>query len=216
VPRAKYIKPPGPFLSIEKIQRSKFQFRSDQWRKLTELLPSKLADLGVPPDTAIELPEKVKTIADWVILETENAIKSHQTTTRLDSGARMKPANVRAAIRRLREALKPFVQGWVDSETADIVPVDLDARLAARDEEIAELRLPPARQRSLAMLCRWIENCVRQFASANGETVSEQEMLRYVDASLNFAGINHPNISKHRDRLAALVFPKDAPPHLQG
>jgi hypothetical protein len=216
VPRAKYIKPPGPLPAIEQIQQSTFQFRPDKWRKLVKLLPSKLAELSVPPDAPIILPEKVKTLADWVILSTEAAIRSYQTTTRLSSENPMNPANVRSAIRKLREALKPFVRGWVDSETADIVPADLDARLAARGQEVAQMRLASARQRALALLCQQIEIHVRQFASANGETVSERDMLHYVDAALNFASISHPNITKHRDRLAALVFPKDGPPHSQG
>jgi hypothetical protein len=125
-------------------------------------------------------------------------------------------ANVRAAIRRLRTGLKPFVNGWVDSETADIVPANLDARLASREQEITKLRLPSQKQRTLTMLCQQIEILVRQWAGANGETLNDPVMLRYIDSALNFAGIKHPDISKHRDRLAALVFPKDMPPHSQG
>jgi hypothetical protein len=216
VPRAKYTKPPGPFPAIERIQRSKFRFRNDQWRNLTKLLPRTLAHLGVPANAPATLPTKVRTIADWLIQATEDAIVAHLTAQPFISPASANPANVRVAIRRLREALKPFVRGWVDSETADIVPANLDAKLVARDKEIAELHLAPARRRALAMLCQYIEIHVRQFASANGVTVSEQEMLRYVDASLNFAGVRHPNITKHRDRLAALVFSKDVLPQSQG
>jgi hypothetical protein len=210
VPRAKYTKPPEKLPAIEQIQRSKFQFRNEQRRKLAKLLPCKLAGLAVPPDAAATLPEKVKTIADWVIQLTEEAIGSYLTTSRLTSETSINPANVRAAIRRLREALRPFVHGWVDSETANIVPTDLDAKLIARDQEIAKLHLPTAKRRMLAMLCRTLESFVRQFASANGETVSEQDMLRYVDAALNFADIKHPNIAKHRDRLAQLVFLRES------
>jgi hypothetical protein len=209
VPRAKYTKPPGPLPAIEQIQRAQFRFRDNEWSKLTKLLPCKLAGLTVPPDEAARSPEKVKTIADWVIQLTEEAINSHLTTAPLVSKAPINPANARAAIRRLREALKPFVRGRVDDETAGLVPADLDAKLAARDQEIAELRLPPAQRRALAMLCQYIAVYVRAFASANGEIVSGQDMLRYVDAALDFACIKHPNVSKHRDRLASLVFPQD-------
>jgi hypothetical protein len=212
VPRAEYTKPPGPLPAIAQIPRSKFRFRNDQWRKLSKLLPRKLADLSVPADATATLPTKVKTIADWVILATENEIVAHLTVQPFVSQASANPANVRAAIRRLREALKPFVRGWVDSETAYIVPADLDAKLAARDQEIAELRMASARQRVLAMLCQRIEVWVRQFASANGETVSKQDMLRYVDVALSFANIDHPNPVKHRARLATLVFPTVSPP----
>jgi hypothetical protein len=209
VPRAKYTKPPGPLPAIEQIQRSNFRFRSDQWHNLTKLLPCKLAGLGVPPEAAATLPEKVKTIADWVIQITEEAINSYLTVAALISEGQNNPANVRAALSRLRQALKPFVGGSVDNETANIVPVNLYAELAARDQEITHLRLAPVRQRTLGMLCQWIEVIVRCFASANGETVSGEQMLHYVNSALNFAGIKHPNIRKHRNRLAALVFPKN-------
>jgi hypothetical protein len=154
------------------------------------------------------LPEKVKTIADLVIQGTEDAINVHLTTKPLISEAPMNPANVRAAIRRLRDALKPFVGGRVDIETANIVPADLNDKLAAREQEIAKLRLPPEQQRHFAMLCELIGQAVQKQASRVGETVSKQEAVCYVDAALKFARIKHPNITKHRDRLAALVFPK--------
>jgi hypothetical protein len=213
VPRTKYTKPPGPLPAIEQIQRSNFRFRHSQWRELTKLLPSKLADLGVPPDAVASLPKKVKTMADWVVQETENAINSYLTTSPLSSTSPINRANVRAAIRGLRKALKLFVLGWVDSETTDLIPGDLDTKLAARDEEIARMRLPSAQQRALAKLCQFIEVFVRQFVSANGERISEEDTLRYVDASVTFARIKHPSITKHRDRLAALVFPKNTRPH---
>ena len=213
MPRAKYTKPPGPLPAIEQVQRSKFQFRDAQWRNLTKLLPCKLGSLGVPPHAAALLPAKVQTIADWVIQLTEEAINCHHIGGALievlTSEERGNPANIRAAIRRLREHLKPFVEGRVDDETTNIVTADLDAKLAARDQEIAKRRLPPAPRRALAMLCQLIAGLVRLAASANCETVSEQDILCYVDAALNFAGIKHPNIKKHRDRFAALVFPQD-------
>ena len=216
MPRAKYTKPPGPFQAIEQIRSAKFRFRAYQWRKLTKLLPSKLADLSAPPDAATKLPKKAKTIADRIVQRTEDRINLYLMISNSLSDASITPANVRSAIRRLRIALKPFISGSVDDETAAIIPSDIDAKLAIREQEIARLRLPPARLRALAMLCQYIEILVRQFTSANGETVSEQEILCYVDASLNFAGIKHPNITKYRRRLAALVFPKDMPPQSQG
>jgi hypothetical protein len=214
VPRSEYIRPPGPFSPIEQIERTKFQFRTDQRRALSQLLPGKLRDLNLPPDAPPTASENVKTIADWIIQATEEAINSHLTSQRLEGG--MNPSNVRAAIRRLREALKPFVCGWVDDETASIVPVKLDEKLATRDREIAGLRLPPMRQRSLAMLCQIIAGLVRAWASANNETIEEEPVLRYIDAALNFADIKHPNIAKHRDRLTRLVYPKENPPQLTG
>jgi hypothetical protein len=213
VPRTKYTKPPGPFPAIEQIERANFRFRNDQWRKLTELLPRKLASLSVPPADAAVLSGKVKTIADYVIQLTEEAVASYLTAKPLISEGRINPANARAAIRRLREALNPFVRGWVDYETAQIVPSDLDAKLAAREQELVKLRLPSVQQRALAKLCQQIEVYVRRFASANGETVSKQDIVSYVDTAMNFARIKHPNVSKHRNRLAALVFSRSQLPH---
>jgi hypothetical protein len=208
VSRAKYTKPPGPLPAIEQIQRSQFRFRDNQWHELTKLLPSKLANLGVvTPDAAVTLPEKVKTIADCVIQRTEDAINSHLTASPVISEASITPARVRAAIRRLREALKPFLGGRVDIETADIVPADLDAKLAAREHEL-ERRLPAASQRMLTLLCQTIRITVTNFASANRAPICDQHVLKYIDLALTYARIKHPDLAKHRDRLAALVFEK--------
>jgi hypothetical protein len=185
-----------------------FRFRKDERGKLTKLLPCKLADLKAPPsDSQGPLPAHVRTVADVMVQATEEAINSHLTIIPLISESQINPANVRAAIRRLRIALKPFVDGWVDDATDNVVPSDLDAKLAARDHELSQMRLPSARQRALAQLCQRIEVWVRQWASANGEIVGEQDMLRYIDAALTFAKISHPGVDKHRARLAALVFP---------
>jgi hypothetical protein len=205
VPRAKYAKPTGRPPTIK--HRSDFRFRPDQCRKLTELLASKLAYLGIPPEYAANVPKKVKTLADFVIYATEEEVCFYQTISVLSDDP-INAASVRVSIRRLREALKPLVLGWVDDVTAEIIPAELDERLAARDREIAKLNLPAFRQRALAVLCQNIEVWMRQIASANGETVSEQDILRYVDVALTYAGIKHPKLAKHRKRLAALVFPK--------
>jgi hypothetical protein len=208
VPRAKYRQPPGPYPPIEHIRHSTFHFRKDQHGKLIKLLPSKMAKLSAPPlAPSNPLPAHVKSIADLLVWRTEGAINSHLTLSSLNSEHKANPANVRAAIRRLRTALKPFVRGWVDEKTAEIVPPDLDDRLAAREQEISKLRLSSARRRNLGLLCQTIEIAVRQWATANEVPVSEQEMLRYIDAALSFAKIDHPKIPKHRARLSALVFP---------
>jgi hypothetical protein len=211
VPRAKYAKPPERLPAIEKVKRSKFRFRKQQWRQLTKLLPDKFAHLQIPPDEAsrANLPSNVKTLTDGAIQATEDLINYYLTVNSLISKAPTSPANVRVAIRQLREALKPFMHGAVDSETADIVPADLDAKLAVRDEQLAKLRLPAEQRRVLAQICQSIGPVVRGGASRTGETVSEQDILRYVDAALHIAGIKHPSFAKHRKRLAALVFPND-------
>src|SRR2546430_1605278 len=134
MPRANRTKPPGPFLSVERFQRSAFRISEDQWKSLTRLLPPQLTKLpsklpNAPSDNAAKFPTTITTIADDVIFKTEQAIISYLTGDPIVSEGRINPANVRAAIRRLRaairrvrEALEPFDQGWVDSETAEIIP----------------------------------------------------------------------------------------------
>jgi hypothetical protein len=211
VPRAKYTKPPGPLPKIEHVQRATFPFRDEQWRKLVHLLPNRLALLDVPSDYTPHTPNRtLKTIADVVVHETEGAISSYLTTERVSSEHRMPTAaNVRAAIRRLRDALKPFVHGWVDTDTADIVPAEFDEALAAREREIGGWRLPPMSRRNLQLLCGKIRVFVTNIARANDAMISDQDVLKYIDFALECARIDHPDLGKHRDRLTALVFPKD-------
>ena len=221
MPRAKYAQPSGTLPPSEKVQRSKFQFRPGQWSKLTQMLPSKLAiELDVPrdevvtyfahylPDMPPTLPDKIRTFADCVVFLTERLISSHLTGAPLAAEAAMNPANVRAAIQRLRRALKPFTHGSVDSETAEIVPADLELKLAKREEEVSKLRLPSKQRRMLGMLCQTIEKFVREFAIANAETVGQRDVLLFIHAALSFASIKHPDPTKHRTRLVALIFPK--------
>jgi hypothetical protein len=211
VPRAKYTKPPEPLPPIEQIQRSNFRFRKEQWQQLTKLLPYKFAQSEIPPNDAAKanLPSNVKTLADGAIQATEDLINSYLSANALISKAPTSPNNVRVAIRLLREALKPFIHGAVDSETADIVPADLESKLASRDKQLAKFRLPSERRRLLVYTCELIARTIRGGASKTGETVSEQDILRYVDIALAFARIKHPRFAKHRKRLAAMVFPKD-------
>jgi hypothetical protein len=214
VPRAKYIKPPGPLPAIEQVRRSKFRFRDGQRRKLAKLLPRKLASLLIPSDYLEEVTRaphapnwKLKTIEDAAVYITEAAISSHLTAGRLPSDRMPRAANSRVAIRDLRKALRPFTHGWMDEETADIVPADLDARLAARVQVLAKLRCPPVQRRLLEYLCQEIASNVTALACAHCGSISEQNVIRYIDFALTCAGIEHPDFVKHRDRLAALVFP---------
>jgi hypothetical protein len=151
----------------------------------------------------------VKTSADLVIQITEDAINSYLTTSQIPKEA-MNPANVRAAIRQLRASLKPFVAGGVDAETAKIIPADLDEKLAAREQEIALLRLPAESRRNLAFACQLIGTFLKQVLSTSGEAASEDDILRFIDTALSMAGIKHPDLKKHRSRFAALVFPKSS------
>jgi hypothetical protein len=202
---------------IEHVQRATFRFQDKQWRRLVDLLPNRLALLDVPSDyreeaaKAPHAPNRtLKRFADVVVYETEGAISSHLTTERVSSEHRMPTAaNVRAAIRRLRYALKPFVDGWVDTDTADIVPAELDEALAARERKIGGCRLPPMSRRNLQLLCGAIRDLVTHIAGAKDAMISDQDILKYIHFALVFARIGHPDLGKHRDRLTALVFPKD-------
>src|SRR5262249_16002090 len=140
VPRAKYTKSPGPLPTIQQVQRSKFRFRDDQRRKLAKLLPRRLALLSTPSEYMQEAAKasyppnwRLKTIADAVIYETERAISSHLTTELLPFDKMPTVGKVRSAIRRLRKALEPFTRGWVDTQTADLIPQDLDTKLEVRE-----------------------------------------------------------------------------------
>ena len=220
MPRAKYTKPPGWLPAVERIERSKFRFRAHQWQRLARLLPPKWSNQTIPSDyianaaTMPHAPRRVlKTVADVVVHETEGAINSYQTSLQLFSDSRHNPANVRAAIRRLRAALEPFVQGGVDAETSDIIPADLDGNLAAREQELSRLRVPPMQRRFLVMLCALIGGVAKSVAANCNEIVCEHDIVRYADAALTFANIKHPDFAKHRDRLARWVFPTDQLPH---
>ena len=215
MPRAKYIKPPGPFPAIENIQRSAFRFRHDQWRVLAELLPRRLSCLSAPSeyvDEAAKAPRvpgwTLKTIADLVVQMTEEAINSYLTACPLIAEGGNNPVNNRAAVGRLREALKPFTDGCVEDETAELIPANLKSALAVREQELATMRLPSAPRRALMWLCHTIRVIVMNFASAKGATMGDRDVLGYVDFALACAAIKHPDLAKHRDRLAALVFPK--------
>jgi hypothetical protein len=228
VPRAEYTKPPKP---PREIRHSDFRFSGDQRRKLTKLLPSKLAELTRPVMVTSSwslvqgsLVQEVKTIADHVIQITEDIISAYRTAEPLISESPVNPANVRAFIHQLRQTQKQWDQvrkqsEYVDDETFDILPAevmgfdivsaDVDAKLAKREQELAQLRTAPARRRALRMLCQGIRMYVGGLASAAGEKVGEQDMLCYIDAALNFAGIKHPNFSKYRRRFAAWIFPEN-------
>ena len=136
MPRAKYTKPSSGPLASEHIRRSTFRFRGDQWRQLVKLLPDKLASLSAPSEYVDAAAREsrvpgwtLKTIADLIVQMTEEEISSHLTAYPLVAEGLNNRANVRAAIRALRTALMPFTHGWVDPDTAALIPARLDAAL---------------------------------------------------------------------------------------
>ena len=213
MPPSKYTKAPGPFPPIERIVRDAFRFNGEARRELIGSLPLQLQQLGVPENfkqqvAALPNGPQLETLAELIVALTEDAIKTYLTGRRLIGGTPANPANVKAAIRKLRAALKPFVMGWVDSETAAIIPGDMDERLANREREIAGMRLPPSGRREFFLLCQTIGVFLKHFASANQVTFEERQAIRYVATALDHAGIEHSYSTENPSRFAALVFPR--------
>jgi hypothetical protein len=215
LPREKYTRPPGPFARFDQIKRVEFRFSTAQWRKLTNLLPSQFGELTAPSAPfdmlTIHAPQReLKTIADVVIHETEGAIASFKTVESLAGPENtVTPARVRAAIRRLRNALEPFTRGWVDVETTKIVPHELADALVRREQELEGGRQAGGERGNLLLACGSMRSVMNTWAFCNQVNISDMDLLRYVDAALSFGGIKHPDFLKHRGRLAALVLPQD-------
>jgi hypothetical protein len=213
MPRSKYTKAPGRLPPIAGIARNAFRFDGKARRELIGLLPLQLQQLRVPQNIkqqSAELPgaPQPETLADLIVAQTEESIQSYFTVRRLAIDTPANPANVRAAILKLQAALKPFVAGLVDAETAAIIPDDLDRRLADRQRELAGMRLPPAKRRNLVRLCRWIGVLLKQWASANQVSFEKRDSIRYIATALDHAGIDHSYSTENPSRFAALVFPK--------
>jgi hypothetical protein len=215
VPRTKYTKPPGPLPQLDQIRRASFRFSQQQRRTLSNLLPDRLHNLPVPDGytekaaNAAHRPAfKLQTLADAVVYETEGVIASHLTTTRLlrNKGAQFSnPANVRVAIRRLREALKPFEAGWVDDETTKLIPDGLDDALAAREQKLKSVKVSSAGNRILSFTCEKIGGLLQKIV---GETHMRKRAIRqFVATALDCAGIKYPDQDSHPERLDKLIFP---------
>jgi hypothetical protein len=217
VPRTKYTKPPGPFPQQDQIRRASFRFSQQQRRALSNLLPDRLHNLPVPDGytekaaNAAHRPAfKLQTWADVAVYETEGAISSHLTTPPLlgNKGAQFSnPANVRAAIRELREALKPFVHGWVDDDTADLIPDGLDDALAAREQELKSLKVTSPRKRILSYTCEGIGCLFKKIEDATDTKMSKRDIRKFVATALDWAGIKYPDPDSHPERLDKLIFP---------
>jgi hypothetical protein len=155
----------------------------------------------------------MQTLADLVVHLTEEIIASHLITAPLlrSKGAQFSnPANVRAAIRQLREALKPFVHGWVDGETADLIPDELDDALAAREQELKSVKVTSAGYRILEDICAKIGVLLTKIAEANDTKMSRKEVRQFVATALDCAGIKYPDPDSHPERLDKLIFPHGA------
>ena len=215
MPRSKYTKVPGPPQPIKQIRFSTFQFHNIARRKLLGLLPLRLHQLNIPEDikqAAVDSPgaRKPKTLAELIVVYTEILTKAYLTEKGLGDFTPANPANVNAAIRKLREAFKPFREG-VDEETASIIPDDLDDLdkwLASRHHDIAKLRLAPYQRRRLDLLCQHIGVFLTEIASANQVTFEIPGMIKFITTALDYAGIEHSYSAENPSRFAARVFPK--------
>jgi len=209
VPRSKA---PGPFPPTERIRRKVFQFDSVGRRELLDLLPDRLQQIPVPEpikQKALELhAQQPKTLADLILLDTEKLISDHLTSKEAIGSKRISPAKVRTAIHKLRVALKPFVAGWVDDVTAELIPADLDERLASRELALDGKRILPSKQ-LLDYLCQQIGALLTQIATEFELLFEEREKLKYVVAALDHAGIENSFSKENPARFAPRVFPKD-------
>jgi hypothetical protein len=210
VPRSKYTKAPGP---LQTIALDAFRFDDDVKRKLVALLPLPLQQLSVPESfnrkARLSGPAQFETMAEPIIAWTQEQIQFYLALSAATGGAPTNRANVRAAISKLRAALKPFVEGWVDNKTATIIPNTLDRRLAKRERELAKMRrLPPVKRRNLGFLCQNIGCFLKHYELENQVAFVERDAIRYVATALDYAGIQHSYSTENPSRFAALVFPK--------
>jgi hypothetical protein len=215
VPRSKA---PGPFPAIERIRPKGFRFGSEGFRfdsvarrELLGLLPDRLRQVSVPEQIkqkALELhAQQPRTLADLILLDTEKLISDHRASETAIGSKPIAPAQVRAAIHKLRAALKPFVAGWVDDVTADLIPADLDERLASRELALDGKRILLSKQ-SLDYLCQQIGDLLTEIAKEFEIFFEEREKLKYVVAALAYAGIESSFSKENPARFATRVFPK--------
>ena len=206
-------KAPGPFPPIERISRRKvFQFDPVARREFLGLLPDRLRQIPVTEpikQKALELhAQQPTTLADLILLDTEKLISDHLKSENAIGSKPISPAKVRTAIHKLRVALKPFVAGWVDDVTAELIPADLDERLASRELALDGKRILPSKQ-LLDYLCQQIGALLTQIATEFELLFEEREKLKYVVAALDHAGIENSFSGGNPARFASRVFPKD-------
>ena len=210
MPRSKYTKVPGPLRPVEQIRLSTFQFHNIARRELIGLLPPQLHQLGVPEEIKRAAAKsrgapKLKTIAELIFVDTEKLIRDYLTEKRFGGSIPTNPANVVAAIQKLRKALEPF-RGGIDEETASIIPDDLDERLARREHELTKLRLAPYKRRRLDQLCQSIGVLLREFTLANQVTFETPKMVEFITTALDYAGIVHSFSKANPSRFAVSRF----------
>jgi hypothetical protein len=204
MPKTEATRPPGPFTAADKVERVGFRFDEEGRRILSEMLPPGFRMVCPIPDISARqrfvncgraLPS---TIAEWLIGRAEMEIDSRLSTLELDPDARpANPANFRAAIRSLRQALEPFVRGWVDAETANLFDWHhIDSVLAQRDKQLASIKRPRSldlRQRDY--MCARLGAAARMYADHLAIPFTDKEIARFVAQALDLPinpKIKHP------------------------
>ena len=124
--------------------------------------------------------------------------------------------NIGEAIKRLRESIKPFREGWVDPRTAGIADwSSIDARLVERMEELEALprRKPDEDVRYNAEhIFLW----ARELARHGGFDLDEKDALSFVAAVLEAAELPHPNLYEHPTRFREFILGDDPDPTTDG
>jgi len=213
LPRSKYTKVPGLLRPIEHFTPNAFQFDNFARRELIGLLPLRLHQLGVPEHIKQAAAEssgapKLKTMAEFLVCYTQNLIGAYFTELELGDRTPTNPANVKAAIRKLRKALLPFVRGGLDEETASIIPDKFDKQLERREHEVEKLRSAPYKRRRLDLLCEHIGIGLTNIASANKVTFEMPRVVKFITTALDYAGIVYSYSKENPARFANRVFPK--------
>jgi hypothetical protein len=217
MPRSEGHAPPGPFTDAARVARVDFRFDVDGRRQLFELLERASPELSrpcAPPVlenaaalTAAGLPVP-KTPAGWIVAMAEEQIRLLRSAQNADTKAAPgNPANYRAAIRRLRQRLKPFVLGWVDPKTAEIANwQSIDGALAEREAQLAgRKRSAPYSYRELQHNSHLIIRGTRELARIYGVSIDDDVLLRFIVNVLDLAEIEHPDPAEHPGRLRTMV-----------
>ena len=213
MPYSEQERPPGPFTPAAQVKLAGFSFETEGRRQLSELLTKASPALGLtcsPPiaTNADALAAAGRPIPDtpaqWIIAAAEQQIRLLLGARKADPNAAPgNPANYRAAIRRLRHTLKPFVAGSVDPKTAGIADWgSIDAALAQREAELAAIKgLAPYKQREIDHNCHLIVEHTQGHACMAGVELSDDTILRFIHAAMGMGRIKLPDPDDHLERL---------------
>ena len=218
MPRTEREPTPGPFTPADRVARVDFRFDRDTRRDLARRLrlESPLLErpcAGIDPAhaatlTAAGLPIP-GTAGEWIIAALEEQVRLLLSAQAADRRAvDGNPASYRAAIRKLREAVRPFAAGWVDPETCGIADwAAIEAALERREAALADIKRPaPAARREVAMAAAMMASGAKWAALRGGVLLSGETVLWLVHDALKAGGIEVPHPLDRPDRLRGVVF----------